>query len=41
MWWLVAFLLFVVLLALWPVAASVIVALAFVGLLVWRSALQC
>ena len=41
MWWLVAIVLFVILMALAPTVASVIVALAFVGILVWRSALHC
>ena len=41
MWWLIAVVLFVILLALLPMLASVSAALAFVSVLVWRLALLC
>ena len=41
MWWLVAIVLLIVLLAFLPMLASVSTALAFTGLLVWRLALLC
>ena len=41
MWYLIALLLFIVALALSPTLASVLAALAFVVVLVWRTALFC
>ena len=41
MWYLVSLLLFMIALALSPTLASVVAALAFAGVLVWRTALFC
>jgi hypothetical protein len=40
-WYLIALLLLVIALALSPTLASVLVALVFVAILVWRTALLC